>query len=70
MCIKGAFFKAKVPDSMKLMVKMTWELAEIMLETDLSLECNEHGILYLQCVKALYGRIEAARPFMMTWIPQ
>jgi len=22
-CIKGAFFKPKVPDSMKLMVKMT-----------------------------------------------
>jgi hypothetical protein len=61
--IKGAFLKAKVPDNLELMVKMTGELAQIMCEIDSSLKVNDEGILYLKCVKALYGHIEAAQLF-------
>jgi hypothetical protein len=61
--IKGAFLKAKVPEELELIVKMTGELAQMMCELDSSLECDEHGVLYLRCDKALYGHIEAARLF-------
>ncbi len=61
--IKGAFLKTPVPDDLELIVKMTGELAQLMCELDDSLECDEHGVLYLQCKKALYGHIEAARLF-------
>jgi len=61
--IKGAFLKAKVPDNLELMVKMTGELAQIMCEIDSSLKVNDEGILNLKCVKALYGHIEAAQLF-------
>jgi hypothetical protein len=61
--IKGAFLKAKVPEDLELIVKMTGELAELMCELDESLKCDEEGVLYLQCDKALYGHIEAARLF-------
>jgi hypothetical protein len=55
--------KAKVPDNLMLMVKMTGELANLMCEIDHDMKCNEQGVLYLRCVKALYGHIEAARLF-------
>ncbi len=61
--IKGAFLKAKVPEELELIVKMTGELAQMMCELDSSLACDEHGVLYLRCDKALYGHIEAARLF-------
>ncbi len=50
--------KAKVPDDMELMVKMTGELAQIMCEINPEMKCDDQGVLYLQCVKAFYGRIE------------
>jgi hypothetical protein len=52
--IKGAFLKAKVPDELELIVKMTGEMAQIMCELDPELQCNDYGVLYLQCEKALY----------------
>jgi len=61
--IKGAFLKAKVPEGMELMVKMTGELAQIMVEINPSMECDEQGTIYLKCIKALNGHIEAARLF-------
>ncbi len=61
--IKGAFLKAPVPEDLELVVKMTGEMAQMMCELDPELQCDEHGILYLQCEKALYGHIEAARLF-------
>jgi len=44
-------------------VKMTSELAQIMCEINQGMEGDEQGIIYLRCVKALYGHIEAARLF-------
>jgi len=61
--IKGAFLKAKVPDDLELIVKMDGELAEAFVELNPDFELDEDGILYLQCDKALYGHIEAARLF-------
>jgi hypothetical protein len=61
--IKGAFLKAKVPDDMELIVRMDGELAKLMCELDPRFQMNEDGTLYLKCVKALYGHIEAARLF-------
>jgi hypothetical protein len=61
--IKGAFLKAKVPDDMELIVKMDGELAETFVKLNLIFTLDEHGILYLQCDKALYGHIKAARLF-------
>jgi hypothetical protein len=61
--IKGAFLKAKVPEDMELIVKMDGELAEAFVELNSDFELDENGILYLQCDKALYGHIEAARLF-------
>lgn len=61
--IKGAFLKAKLPDELELVTKMTGELAQLMCELDHSLQCDEEGVLYLQFEKALYGHIEAARLF-------
>jgi hypothetical protein len=52
--IKGAFLKGKVPDELELIVKMTGEMAQIMCELDPELQCNDYGVLYLQCEKALY----------------
>ncbi len=40
---------------MELIVKMDGELADF--------QRDAHGVLYLKCVKALYGHIEAARLF-------
>jgi len=56
--IKGAFLKAKVPDNLMLMVNMTGELASLMHKINHDMKCNEQGVLYLRCVKALYGQIE------------
>jgi hypothetical protein len=61
--IKGAFLKAKVPENLMLMVKMTGELADLMCEINPDMRCNEQGVLYLRCIKALYGHIEAAKLF-------
>jgi len=61
--IKGAFLKATVPENMEIMVKMTGKVARIMCEINQGMECDEQGIIYLRCVKALYRHIEAARLF-------
>jgi hypothetical protein len=61
--IKGAFLKAKVPDDMELFVKMDSDLAKAFTELDNTFQPDEHGVLYLKCLKALYGHIEAARLF-------
>jgi hypothetical protein len=60
---KGAFLKAKVPDDMELIVKMDGELAETFVKLNPIFTLDEHGMLYLQCDKALYGHIGAARLF-------
>jgi hypothetical protein len=61
--IKGAFLKAKVPNDMELIVKMYGELAQAFVELNPNFQLDENGMLYLRCVKALYGHIEAARLF-------
>jgi hypothetical protein len=61
--IKVAFLKAKVPEELELIVKIGGELAQMMCELDTLLECDEQGYLYMQCEKALYRHIEAARLF-------
>jgi len=61
--IKGAFLKAKVPKEMELIVKMSGELSQIMCEINPTLKPDANGIVYLKCIKALYGHIEAARLF-------
>jgi hypothetical protein len=61
--IKGGFLKAKVPEDMELIVKMDDELAELFLEINPKFKTKENGELYLKCLKALYGHIEAARLF-------
>jgi hypothetical protein len=61
--MNGAFLKAKIPEDVKLIVKMEGELAELMCELDLRYKMNERGLLYLECVKALYGHIKVARLF-------
>ena len=58
--IKGAFLKAKVPNDMELIVKMYGELAQAFVELNPNFQLDENGMLYLRCVKALYGHIEAA----------
>jgi hypothetical protein len=61
--IKCAFLKAKLPENMELMVKMTGEHAELMCEINPDLRRDDQGIIYLRSVKALYGHIEAVRLF-------
>lgn len=61
--IKGAFLKAKVPEDLERIVKMEGELAELMCKLEPSFQLDENGVLYLKCMKALYGHIEAARLF-------
>jgi hypothetical protein len=61
--IKGAFLKAKVPDGLELIVRMDGELAEAFSELNPEFKLDKDGVLYLQCDKALYGHIEAARLF-------
>ncbi len=48
---------------MELIVKMTGESAHLMHEMDSSKQCDEHGVLYRKCEKALYGHIKTARLF-------
>jgi hypothetical protein len=61
--IKGAFLKARAPKDLELLVKMDGELASIFCELNPSFKIEEGGILYLRCLKALHGHIEAARLF-------
>jgi hypothetical protein len=61
--IKGAFLKAKVPDDLELVVKMDGELAAAFAELNPEFQPDKKGVLYLRCLKALYGHIEAARLF-------
>ena len=61
--IKGVFLKAKVPDHLDLIVKMSGKLMNLMCEIDLSLRSEDQSVMYLRCKKALYGHIEAARLF-------
>jgi hypothetical protein len=61
--IKGAFLKANVPEDLELIIRMEGELAELFAELNPDLKLDENGILYLKCLKALYGHIEAARLF-------
>jgi hypothetical protein len=59
--IKGAFLKAKVLDDLELIVKMEGKLAELMNEICQNFMIGEDGVMYLKCIKALYGHVEAAR---------
>jgi hypothetical protein len=61
--IKGVFLKAKVPDHLDLIVKMSGKLMNLMCEIDLSLRSEDQSVMYLTCKKALYGHFEAARLF-------
>jgi hypothetical protein len=61
--IKGAFLKAKVPDDLELIVKMEGDLAILMNQLCEEFKIDQHGTMYLKCVKALYGHVEAARLF-------
>lgn len=61
--IKEAFLKAHVPDDLELIVKMEGELVELFAELNPEFKLDENGVLYLRCLKALYGHIEAARLF-------
>lgn len=61
--IKGAFLKAKVPDEMELIIRMDGDLAILFCELHPEFQLDEKGVIYLKCVKALYGHIEAARLF-------
>jgi hypothetical protein len=61
--IKGVFLKANVPEDLELIIRMEGELAELFTELSPDLKLDENGILYLKCLKALYGHIEAARLF-------
>jgi hypothetical protein len=60
--IKGAFLKARVPNGMELLfVKMEGELAQMMNRLQPDFQIHSGGFMYLKCVKALYGHIEATR---------
>jgi hypothetical protein len=61
--IKGAFLKAEVPEGLELLVKMDGELASNFCELNHDFKIGQEGTLYLKCLKALYGHIEAARLF-------
>jgi hypothetical protein len=61
--IKGAFLKAKVPEHLDLIVKMSGELMNLMCEIDPSLRSKDQSVMYQRCKKALYGHIKAARLF-------
>ncbi len=61
--IKEAFLKAKVPDEMELIIRMDGDLAILFCELHPEFQLDEKGVIYLKCVKALYGHIEAARLF-------
>ena len=61
--IKGAFLKAKVPDDLELIVKMEGDLAILMNQFCDEFKIDQHGMMYLKCIKALYGHVEAARLF-------
>jgi len=61
--IKGAFLKASVPGNLELLVKMEGELAKMMNHLQPDFHIQDDGFMYLKCVEALYGHIEAARLF-------
>jgi hypothetical protein len=61
--IKGAFLKAKVPVDVELIVKMEGDLAILMNQLCDDFKIDQHGMMYLKCIKALYGHVEAARLF-------
>jgi hypothetical protein len=42
-------------------VKIKGELAELMQELSPSFKIKNYGFMYLKCIKALYGLLEAAR---------
>jgi hypothetical protein len=61
--IKGAFLKAKGPEHLELIVKMNGDLAEMMHKVCPEFKINSDGFMYMKCVKALNGQVEAARLF-------
>jgi hypothetical protein len=63
--IKGAFLKAKVPEDMELMVKMTGESAQLMCKIDSSLNREQKGILYLTCVIYNFSSIISPHRYIM-----
>jgi hypothetical protein len=53
-----------VPEDLELIMKMDGQLAELLMNKLRSdFKIDEEGVMYLRCVKALYGHIEAARLF-------
>jgi len=61
--IKGAFLTAHVAKDLDLIVKMDGDLARAFCELNPNFVRKGEGTLYLRCLKALYGHIEAARLF-------
>ncbi len=55
--------KPKVPEDLEHIVKMDGELTSIFCELNTEFKIEQGEILYLKCLKALYGHIEAARLF-------
>jgi hypothetical protein len=52
-----------VPEDLDLIVKMEGDLTRIYCQLNPKFAIEEKGALYLKCLKALYGHIEAARSF-------
>ena len=61
--IKGAFPKATVPEDMDLIVKMEGDLAILLNKLNDGFKIDNCGVMYLKCVKPLYGHSKAARLF-------
>jgi hypothetical protein len=61
--IKGAFLKAHVPRDVDLFVKMDGDLARVFCELNPNFIRKGEETIYLRCLKALYGHIEAVRLF-------
>jgi hypothetical protein len=57
--IKGAFLRAKVPEDMKRIVKMEGDLVILLNQLNDNFKIDSFGVMYLKCVKALYGHVEA-----------
>ncbi len=58
--IKRMYLNRKQPDDITLIIMMVGDLAELMCELDSRLIKHESGIIYLSCIKVLYGHIEVA----------
>jgi hypothetical protein len=60
--ITGAL-KAKEPEDIELFVHVEVELVVLLCERNTEFQLDKKGVLYLKCVKALYGHLETAKLF-------